>query len=293
MKKNKETGESKRVGHGLSIKGWKGVDDPASIEAWRNTPDSVRKELMDKVFDKQFRDRGGLSIGEARLAVSDPTQVGARDAGVQSVGKIWTKEDAIKESGHPSYPHGVPGEGIGRLDQQDLTIFDLLPDARLGAKQIRVGDKVDPLNPTPQQIRAITMKPYAGVIDEDILRKLEARGVNINSMRMPPGMLEMMAESDSRAKKKADRYIPDARTVEEQRIANHQREVNKRMAELGLLDDPMYEYKSFIPRKTNIASGETSWAVPASVRGMLRSLLDIGTTPRTGVYNPEAALDLL
>lgn len=291
MKKNKKTGESKRVGDGLSMKGWKGVDDPASIEAWRNTPDSVRKELMQKVFDVQFRNRGGLSLGEARLAVSDPSQVGARDAGVQSVGKIWTKDDVVKDSGHPSYPHGVPGEGVGRLDQQDLTIFDLIPDARLGKKQIRVGDKVDPLNPTPRNIRAVSMKPYAGRIDEDILRKLEARGVNINSLMMPPGMMETLSYSDERAKKNADRNIPDARTIEEQRIANHQREVNKRMAELGMLEDPMYEYSDFV--KTNIASGETSFTTPSFIRGMLRSLLDIGTTPRTGVYNPAAAIDLL
>lgn len=182
MKKNKKTGESKRVGAGLSIKGWRGVDDPKSIEVWRKTPDPVRKEIMDKVFDKKFRDKGGLALGEARLAVSDPTQVGARDAGVQSVGQIFTGQPAIAQSGHPSYPSGVPGQGLGRLDDQAMTIFDLIPGARLGKAQRLVSKTVDPLNPSPRDIRAVTMKPYSGVITEDILRSLEARGVNLNDL---------------------------------------------------------------------------------------------------------------
>jgi len=522
----------KRKGHGKSIKGWKGIDSPESIEVWRNTPDSVRKELMNKVFDVKFRDRGGLSIGEARLAVSDPTQVGARDAGVQNVGRIWTKDDIVQESGHPSYPAGLPGEGIGRLDQQDLTVFDLLPDARLGKKQLRVGDNVDPLDPSARSIRALSMKPYAGVIDENILRKLEDRGVNVNSapwlaplalgmlslaqsedaeagfttemlknlakksgdtqvattggsyrkagdilkregisdnvldygagrghgtqylpgnaksyepnpmegytpdftespdemydgianlnvlnvvpepirqeiaadilgklnkdgvaaigarsysdvmnaknpqvlddggiitqkgtyqygfggeneglidylLRQaeqfpdreyeikkeplaatgalvrrikgvaPPvataGLLaagqsedadaiaamrdevidSLLSYSDDRAKKDADRRIPDARTIDEQRIANHRREVNERMHELGLLEDPLYKYRDIAPFKENIVTGERSPALPSSVRGMIRAILDLGSSPRTGVYNPEAAIDII
>ena len=39
----------------------------------------------------------------------------------------------------------------------------------------------DPANPT-QQIRALQMKPYAGKITEDILRRIEDQGVSINSI---------------------------------------------------------------------------------------------------------------
>ena len=178
---DKEAGKIK--GAGLSIKGWKGVDNPASIEAWRQTPDSVRKEIMDSVFDKKFRDRGGLSIGEARLAIAEPSQrYSPVDAGIQNVGRIFTDKDRIASSGHYSYPFGVPGESVGRLDDLDMSIFDLIPDARIGNKNLLVSKTVDPVNPTANQQRALQMKPYTGTITQDILRKLEDRGVNVNSM---------------------------------------------------------------------------------------------------------------
>ncbi len=56
--------------------------------------------------------------------------------------------------------------------------------------------------------------------------------------------------------------------------------------------DPMYEYGTFRPQKQNIVTGEVSFAVPEFIRDTVRGLLDIGLTPRTGVYNPSALLDM-
>ncbi len=168
--------KGKRVGAGLKIKGWKGVDDPSSVEVWRNTPDTLRKELMN-MMDVQFRDQGGLSIGQARLAVTEPGQANALDAQIQNIGEIFTGKDVVQASGHPSYPAGVPGQGLGRTDQE-VGIFELLTDARFGGQQKPVGDA---LRPTAQEIRALQMKPYTGRITEDTLKALEARGVEIGS----------------------------------------------------------------------------------------------------------------
>jgi len=263
-----QDGPSKRVGDGLSIEGWQGVDNPASIEAWRNTPDSVRKELMD-MMDKQFRNKGGLGIGEARLAVADPYQVGLRDAGIQNVGLIFRDQPVIKESGHPSYPFAVPGEGLGRLDDQPMSIFDLIPDARLGEAQRRVGDTVDPLNPSASDIRAVSMKPYSGRIDEATLRRLEDRGVNVNSPAAVDAALMAM-------------YAEDAHNIE----------VQNQMKALRLDRDPRYEYGNILPIKQDIVTGESSLAYPEIVRGLLGALIDLGNTPKTGVYNPNAILDI-
>lgn len=267
MVKQKD-GPSKRVGDGLSIEGWQGVDSPASIEAWRNTPDSVRKELMD-MMDKQFRNKGGLGIGEARLAVADPYQVGLRDAGIQNVGLIFRDQPVIKESGHPSYPFAVPGEGLGRLDDQPMSIFDLIPDARLGEAQRRVGDTVDPLSPSASDIRAVSMKPYSGRIDEATLRRLEDRGVNVNSPAAVDAALMAI-------------YAEDAHNIE----------VENRMRDLGLERDSRYDYGTLLPMKTDIVTGERSLAYPEVVRGLLGALIDLGSTPKTGVYNPNAILDI-
>jgi hypothetical protein len=167
-----------RVGAGRKIEGWKGLDDPSSVQVWRNTPDAVRKELMN-MMDVQFRNKGGLSIGAARLINADPKQLTARDAGIQNVGRIFADID-IFDSAHPSYPFVVPGGGVGVLENASAaTVFDLLPKSRLGKAQKVVKD---PANPTQQEIRALQMKPYGGTITEDILRRMEARGVDVNSI---------------------------------------------------------------------------------------------------------------
>jgi hypothetical protein len=175
-----------RKNAGLKIKEWPGVDDPRAVEIWRSTPDVVRKELMN-MMDVKFRNKGGLSIGAARLASSDPTQLMSRDAGLQNVGRIYSDQD-ITPSTHPSYPYAVPGGGVGTLKGADeVTIFDLLPDARFGDAQKKVKD---PANPTSQEIRALQMKPYGGTITENILRRIEERGVDVNSLSgLAPGAL--------------------------------------------------------------------------------------------------------
>ena len=175
-----------RKNAGLKIKEWPGVDDPRAVEIWRSTPDAVRKELMN-MMDVNFRKEGGLSIGAARLIASDPSQLMSRDAGLQNVGRIYTGRD-IAPSTHPSYPYAVPGEGIGALKGADeVTIFDLLPEARFGDAQKKVKD---PANPTAQEMRALQMKPYGGTITENILRRIEERGVDVNSLTgLAPGAL--------------------------------------------------------------------------------------------------------
>lgn len=178
--------KQRQVGANKTLEGWKGVDDPASIQAWRNAPDVVRKEIKNKIFDKEFRNRGGLGLGEARLAVADPRQLMARDGGVQNIGRVFADQD-VTPSDHPSYPYGVPGEGVGTLDQ-DISVFELMPDLRLGEAQELVAD---PLNPTQQNLRAMQMGPKAGVISEDVLKALSARGVDVGNIdpRLLPGLV--------------------------------------------------------------------------------------------------------
>lgn len=285
----------KRKGAGLQMKGWKGIDDPSSIEAWRNSPDVLRKELKN-MMDVNFRNEGGLSIGEARLAVTDPAQRFAIDGGIQNVGQIFGGQPAIIGSGHPSYPAGVPGQGLGQVDQQSLTVFDLLPDARIGKQQKLVRDIVDPTNPDPRALRALQMKPYSGVVTEDILRTLDNRGVNVNSSILPGiaanGVISLMEPSQDRALRSANSGILDAMTMEEQQIADHQRSVNEALSSLGLLADPLYEYGSILPYKQNVVTGDNSLAIPEVLRDMARGAIDLATTRRSGVYNPQSLFDL-
>ena len=258
--------DGKRVGAGLKIKDWKGVDDPRSVDAFRNAPDTLRKELMNMI-DVNFRNNGGLSIGQARLAVTEPGQANALDARIQNIGEIFADRDIITESGHPSYPAGVPGQGLGRTDQQ-VSIFELLPDARYGKQQKPVKDAQ---RPTAREIRALTMKPYAGRITEDILRGLEARGVNVN-----------------------------ANPVATAAAVSAGAELEGLLSQLPEKDEEAYSYGDILPIKRALNPEERegilggySPAYTGIVEDLVEGLLTFKTQAERGLYNPTAATEFL
>ena len=146
------------------IPDWVGVSNPDSVNQFREVPDATRKAIKD-MMDKRFRNEGGLNIGSARLAVSDPSQMAAQEGGVMNVGEIFAGKPIITKSGHPAYPSAIPGRGIGTLTE-DRNIFELLP-AVVKARGIP-----DPLNPRASDLRAMQMHPYAGILDEELLKRL-------------------------------------------------------------------------------------------------------------------------
>lgn len=143
---------------------WSGVANPASVEQFRAAPDKVRKALKN-MMDVNFRNEGGLNIGQARLAVTDPAQLVAPDAGVMNVGEIFAGSPTVMQSGHPSYPRGVPGQGLGTL-AENRNIFELMPEV------VRARGIANPAQPGQTDIRALQMKPYAGVISNELLKRL-------------------------------------------------------------------------------------------------------------------------
>ena len=145
------------------IPDWYGVSDPASVDQFRAAPDKKRKAIK-AMMDRDFRDEGGINIGGARLAVSDPMQLAAQEGGLQNVGEIFAGSQLIKST-HPAYPGGVPGRGIGTL-AEDINVFQLLPDV------VKARGIPDPLNPRPSDLRAMQMHPYAGIITDELLRGL-------------------------------------------------------------------------------------------------------------------------
>jgi hypothetical protein len=237
------------------IPDWKGIDSPESIDQYRELPDVARKALKN-VLDKNFRERGGLGLGEARLAVSDPRQLSAPEGYLMNVGRIFADKPMIEASGHPSYPKGVPGEGIGRL-ADDRSLFELNPKVFPVEKDIRallanpetarsayenLPDVMtargipDPRQPRQTDTRALQMKPYYGILTEEMLRKMGyAEG----------GMVETPAQ-EAIANTVQN---PNAARMLEMDLANlalmnQQPQQPQRMAEGGIMDRA---YKAFVP----------------------------------------------
>jgi len=144
------------------IPGFKSVDDPESLELYRGLSGRQRNQVM-QVMDRDFRDRGGLSVSQARMAVSAPDQVNAPQFGLQNIGEIDSR-GTLTESAHNTYPQAIPGQGIGRL-QENLEVFDIIPEY-IRAKGY------DRTQPEEGLRRSLEMNPVSGIIDADLLKKL-------------------------------------------------------------------------------------------------------------------------
>jgi hypothetical protein len=144
------------------IPGWEGLDSPNSQTLFASATKSQRDAVMN-MMDVNFRDRG-LGIGEARLAVTDPSQLLGGDGGLLNVGQIFS-DQPITKSRHVDYPSLLPGRGVGKVGGQH-NVFELLP------KTVRDRAIPDPTSPRITDLRALMMKPYAGIIDNDLLKSL-------------------------------------------------------------------------------------------------------------------------
>lgn len=142
---------------------WKGLGSDEAIQQYQNAPTSVRRQVQD-ILDRDFREKGGVGLGEARVAIADPAQLVAPDAYIQNVGKFDVRGN-IRPSSHPTYPFSIPGTGLGALIKSH-SIFELMPDysALRGIKDVK--------NPERVHIRTLEMKPYAGVLTADLLKQL-------------------------------------------------------------------------------------------------------------------------
>jgi hypothetical protein len=160
----------------IIVPDFKGLDNPESAVQMRELTGNQRKAIQ-KILDKN-RGLGGLSYTEARLAVADPTQLNAMDAGLQNVGIVDTSRGIISQSGHPTYAAGLPGEGIGRLNE-DVGIYELLPELADFRRAKKTSTAyINPIAPSAQDIRALQMKPYTGILTEGILRRIQDRLAN-------------------------------------------------------------------------------------------------------------------
>lgn len=177
MRSNMNKKEQRAVNKGIKdfIPDFKGIESEEGIDQFRNAPDKVRKALKNHL-DTKYRNAGGISIGEARLAVADPSQLLALDTGLQNVGQIYIGNPIIQESGHRAYPRGVPGQGLGVLDR-DVMAYDLMPEVA------EYRGLIDLKNPRTTDIRALQMKPYGGIITDKILKNLGyAKGGEVKAL---------------------------------------------------------------------------------------------------------------
>lgn len=148
---------------------FKGIENPESIEQLSQMSGDQRKGI-NQIMDRDYREKGGLSLPEARIAITDPGQYTAPDARLQNVGLIHATDPAFAST-HPAYPVNVPGQGLGQL-VEEVTPFDLNPEyaAKKGVE--------DPLNPERPAIRSLEMmnrEGSSGIITDKVIEAIKAR----------------------------------------------------------------------------------------------------------------------
>jgi len=158
---------------------WKGIDNPESIDQIREMTGDPRKSLL-QVMDRDLRDEGGLGIGQARLAVTDRAQYNAPDFNLQNVGIANPYGNSRFEvSGHRTYGQGLAGRPEGILREQDINVFELMPDlvSARGFDSVDSLLRADPATLAKEQY-TLRRGTRGGVITEEMLRDIEARRAN-------------------------------------------------------------------------------------------------------------------
>jgi hypothetical protein len=172
----------------LYIPNWKGVDNPASGAQFDALPDKTRK-IIQRKLDKDFRNKGGTTLPQARLAIADESQLNAPVGGFKNVGLIDTSQDALLGAGNPTYPSALAGEYMGTLDT-DVTTFALNPAryarARYPDGTFKEGPEgKDFLSTKTEPRRSMEVNYYGGLLDDKLLRDLEDRGFKVKSGVLP------------------------------------------------------------------------------------------------------------
>lgn len=172
----------------LYVPDWKGIDNPESGSQFDALPDKARKKVQG-YMDTKFRNVGGITLPQTRIAIADQSQLNQPVMGFKNVGLIDTSVDALAGAGNPTYPSALAGKYMGTLDT-DVTAIDLNPNRYARKKNADGSFFEDPqgkdfLSMKTAPRRSMETNYYGGLIDEPLLRSLEDRGFKVKSGLLP------------------------------------------------------------------------------------------------------------
>jgi hypothetical protein len=154
---------------------WKGIHDVDLSLELSKLHGSTRKKIGTILGRSEFADEG-LSLAETGLALTEEGLMGAPRG--QISGLIGELEPTMSKrimggSLHPSYPYSLKGHNIGKLDEPNLNIFDLLKYNDLNMQ----GRSYNPNKLRHEDFRSAQLNPPSWVqITDKVLRDLENTG---------------------------------------------------------------------------------------------------------------------
>lgn len=201
----KEMRSTQKQGNKLLFPDWPGVDSPKAIDYYNNSTSKARKRMIELMGgavgkNKPLEGMDVLRAGQARAAVSDPSQLNAVEGGLQNLGFITPNRNLVGNTNNTTYGSGVLGQGVGTLkpNQRNITVFDMEPPAMLitdmdgkpikglGKQEVRT---LADYKGTGSPYRPFQMKPYGTVLDDKKLKKLSKKGFYSGAAAPTAGLL--------------------------------------------------------------------------------------------------------
>ena len=153
---------------------WLGLENKDAINNLNRASGEYRKKIIN-LLDQKYRNKGGLTAGQARLAMIDEDQRIIRAGTLRNVGAMDGFRNPLTGNPHPVYNAGMYGEGLGRINIP-ISVYELNPQAaQLGG--LRLDQILRPPRATGKQggLRSLEGSPLTGIITEDVLRGIEQR----------------------------------------------------------------------------------------------------------------------
>lgn len=157
------------------VKEWPGIDSPDVYDFMLGAGGN-RKKVLDAL--DEFRGEGALNSSQVRAIVTDPRQLNPQVGALMNVGEIDVNRNPFP-SLHPTYNTSVPGTPLGQFGS-GFNVLEAKPYNRSGQlfteeMQSRGHDlSADKL---PAQVGKAMQAGLIGVLDEDIINDLVARGI--------------------------------------------------------------------------------------------------------------------
>jgi hypothetical protein len=284
---------------------WVGLDSPNAMDQLMGTGDFQGKAIgkMRTAFSRimgkaDYRDKGFPLYKETIDAVNSP-ELDGTDYGASGISMYSPRTgEAIRPIDiHKSYDTGMPGDYMGGL-QESVPFNVMFPDVYNSLRQEmtkpKATSKKKPMPFTNQQaivaanIRGKNVAQPTNQKWLDNIRTYMETGETLYS-RPEAGLLAAMVAADSQGAGDPMDYFQG------QAAARHNQEVDARMRAIGMDPQPQqgYEYGDLLPYRRNIETGEREMAMPSFARDAIRGLLDLSSTPKTKVYNPQSIFDVM
>jgi len=179
-KKNKLNKEIKKV-----YEDWESIDADNLCYALSQISGEKRKRIGKILGKTEYTDHG-LSLAETGLALTDKTLVNAPRGTMSGlIGELEPDRSKLIQGGslHHSYPFNLKGKVKGKLEEENLNIFDLMrynmtdktPEGQQGNMKQRM---YDPDNLTAEDFRSMQLNyPSYVKITDKVLRGLDDRGL--------------------------------------------------------------------------------------------------------------------